>query len=89
MALLPKIPSDCDWIDVQVFPPSKFISGMVHVAVMQPAKRHRKFVTDLTASSIGTSAQITSTAVQSSSRQIVCSSAWPILALPLNSLLFR
>ena len=41
------------------------------------------------APSIGTSAQITSTAVQSSSRQIVCSSAWPILALPLNSLLFR
>jgi hypothetical protein len=37
MRLLPKTPCDFHGINLQVFPPSAFIAGLVHLSVMTAA----------------------------------------------------
>src|SRR5262245_4045749 len=47
MSLLPKILRDPKRIDLQVFPPSRFITCLMQLPVMPAAEWHREFIADL------------------------------------------
>src|SRR5262245_5145560 len=49
MSLLPKVLGDANCIDLQVFPPSQFVSRLMQLPMMPAAEWHRKFIADLQA----------------------------------------
>jgi hypothetical protein len=47
MAILPKLRSNLHRIDLEIVPPSLFVSNSMNFLVMSAAERHREFITDL------------------------------------------
>jgi hypothetical protein len=46
MSLLPKILGGRQRIDVEVFPPGDFVTGLMQLPMMATAKRHCEFIAD-------------------------------------------
>jgi hypothetical protein len=49
MGLLPQPIGNCEWVDIQSFPPRLFIPGLVQLPVVPAAERDRKLVAYLQA----------------------------------------
>src|SRR5262245_49177688 len=49
MSLFPKVLGDANRIDLQVFPPSRFVTYLMQLPVMSPAERYGELIADLQA----------------------------------------